>query len=130
MSSEPSREYAGGCMCGAVRYRISAEPIMTRACWCRDCQYFGAGSGTVNVVFPRAAVIVSGELSDFRSIADSGNVMHRRSNRPRRFGPPRHPLGHVSTPPCPELRRNRRPLHETVNLSHPQPLQLATCKQK
>jgi hypothetical protein len=78
MSSETGQEYTGGCMCGAVRYRIGAEPLMTRTCWCRDCQYLGAGSGTVNVVFPKAAVIVSGELRDYRSIAASGNVMHRR----------------------------------------------------
>jgi len=78
MSSDPRPEFTGGCMCGAVRYRVSAEPLMTRACWCRDCQYLGAGSGTVNIVFLKAAVRVSGELSDYRSIAASGNVMHRR----------------------------------------------------
>jgi hypothetical protein len=70
-------DFTGGCLCGAVRYRIGAEPIMTRVCWCRDCQYFAAGSGTVNVVFPKSALIVSGELRDFRSIAASANVMHR-----------------------------------------------------
>ena len=37
----------GGCRCGAVRYRIEAETITTRRCWCRDCQFIGAGSGTV-----------------------------------------------------------------------------------
>ena len=37
----------GGCRCGAVRYRIEAETITTRHCWCRDCQFIGAGSGTV-----------------------------------------------------------------------------------
>jgi hypothetical protein len=68
----------GGCLCRAVRYEISAEPIVTRACWCRLCQYLGAGSGTVNVCFPSSAIAVHGELRDYRSIADSGNVMHRR----------------------------------------------------
>ena len=68
----------GGCLCGKVRYRIAAAPIVTRVCWCRLCQYLGAGSGTVNVCFPSAALQVSGELSDYSSIADSGNVMHRR----------------------------------------------------
>lgn len=42
----------GGCRCGAVRYTVTAEPIATRVCWCRDCQYFAAGSATVNVIFP------------------------------------------------------------------------------
>ena len=41
----------GGCRCGSVRYRIDAEPLFARHCWCRDCQYIGAGSGTVNVFF-------------------------------------------------------------------------------
>jgi hypothetical protein len=68
----------GGCLCKSVRYRITAEPIITRTCWCRLCQYLAAGNATVNVVFPLGAVGIEGELQDYRSVADSGNVMHRR----------------------------------------------------
>src|SRR5665213_119914 len=68
----------GGCLCKAVRYSISAEPIITRVCWCRLCQYIGAGSATVNACFPKDALLVSGDLRDYSSVADSGNVMHRR----------------------------------------------------
>ncbi|MCC7016640.1 MAG: GFA family protein [Rhodospirillales bacterium] len=68
----------GGCLCKAMRYRITAQPIVTRTCWCRVCQYFGAGGATVNACFPAEAVTFEGELRDFSSIADSGNVMHRR----------------------------------------------------
>jgi hypothetical protein len=68
----------GGCLCGAVRYKISAAPIVTRICWCRLCQYLGAGSGTVNTCFPTEAVTIQGELGDFQSVADSGSKMHRR----------------------------------------------------
>jgi hypothetical protein len=68
---------AGGCLCRSVRYTFAAVPIVTRACWCRLCQYLGAGSATVNVAFPSASRQVSGELRDYRSVADSGNVMHR-----------------------------------------------------
>ena len=68
----------GGCLCRAVRFTASAEPIATRMCWCRDCQYFAAGSATVNLVFPAAAVTVTGSLREFTSIADSGNRMHRQ----------------------------------------------------
>ena len=53
-------------------------PIVTRVCWCRLCQYLGAGSGTVNTCFTRESVIIKGALSDFASIAESGNKMHRR----------------------------------------------------
>lgn len=68
----------GGCLCGQVRFELSAEPIAMRLCWCRDCQYLAAGNATVNVVFPSAALQVRGELRDYQSVADSGNRMHRR----------------------------------------------------
>ncbi|GIK96607.1 MAG: aldehyde-activating protein [Alphaproteobacteria bacterium] len=71
-------EITGGCLCGAVRYRVAAQPITTRTCWCRLCQYIGAGTATVNVCFPSDAVAVTGETKDYCSVADSGNVMHRR----------------------------------------------------
>jgi hypothetical protein len=32
----------------------------------------------VNTCFPSAAIHISGSLQDYRSVADSGNVMHRR----------------------------------------------------
>jgi hypothetical protein len=67
----------GGCLCKAVRYEASAAPIVTRQCWCRLCQYLGAGSSTVNVCFPSDAVTFHGELRDYRSVADSSNVMVR-----------------------------------------------------
>lgn len=71
-------ELTGGCLCKAVRYSIDAEPLVTRVCWCRVCQYIGAGSATVNTCFPSSALKVSGELRDFSMVADSGNVSHRR----------------------------------------------------
>ena len=67
---------AGGCWCRAVRFEIDAEaPLAVRQCWCRVCQYLG---GMVGAAFPKAAVTVSGPLTDYVSRADSGSVMHRR----------------------------------------------------
>jgi hypothetical protein len=68
----------GGCLCRAIRYEMSAAPIVTRVCWCRVCQFIGAGSGTVNTCFPSAALTLHGEPRVYQSVADSGNVMHRR----------------------------------------------------
>lgn len=28
----------GGCLCGALRYRVKAEPVRGSACHCRNCQ--------------------------------------------------------------------------------------------
>ncbi|HTR00543.1 MAG TPA: GFA family protein [Candidatus Acidoferrum sp.] len=67
----------GGCYCGAVRYEVSAEPLMVRMCWCKVCQKLAAGSPTVNMVVPKAAVKVTGKLQDHAALADSGNHMHR-----------------------------------------------------
>jgi hypothetical protein len=67
----------GGCLCKAVRYEARAEPIVTRQCWCRLCQYVGAGSSTVNVAFETRHVTFTGGLKTFASIADSGSKLHR-----------------------------------------------------
>ena len=66
----------GGCLCKAVRYRATEGPILARACWCRACQYIGAGSSTVNAMFKTDAVAIDGELREYVTVADSGNVMH------------------------------------------------------
>ncbi len=67
----------GGCLCGAVRFTMDAEPLAARTCWCRLCQYLGAGSATVNVAFPADKLAVDGEIRWHKSIADSGNHMQR-----------------------------------------------------
>jgi len=77
--SEPSvaLPITGGCLCKAVRYSASAAPIVTRQCWCRLCQYLGAGSSTVNVAFETKHVTFTGEVKTFASTADSGNLLRR-----------------------------------------------------
>lgn len=36
----------GGCACGAIRYEVTAEPIVTFNCHCRDCQKTTGGGYT------------------------------------------------------------------------------------
>ncbi|MFA5984948.1 MAG: GFA family protein [Methylococcaceae bacterium] len=70
-------ERSGRCLCGAVHYKLTAEPVASRICWCSDCQHIAA-NGTVNVLVPSAALEISGTLSEYLSIADSGNQIQRR----------------------------------------------------
>ena len=69
--------HSAGCLCGAGRIAIEAEPLAARQCWCRLCQYLGVGTATVNVCFPSEAVTTTGEIRWHESVADSGNRMRR-----------------------------------------------------
>ena len=46
MSNDRSGE--GGCLCGAIRYRVSGQPVATTLCHCRSCR---RASGGVNVAW-------------------------------------------------------------------------------
>lgn len=70
-------ERTGRCLCGQVQYRITAEPLISRLCWCRDCQHL-AGNGTANAIFPSESLHVSGSTAAYTSNADSGNRIMRR----------------------------------------------------
>ncbi len=70
--------HKGRCLCGAVSFSVAADPVALRTCWCRQCQYIGAGSATVNAVFPSEALEVEGETTAIQGMADSGSAMTRR----------------------------------------------------
>lgn len=69
--------HGAGCLCGAVRFTIDAEPLAARTCWCRLCQYLGAGTATANICFPADKVRWTGEIRYHDAVADSGNVLRR-----------------------------------------------------
>lgn len=69
--------YEGGCACGAVRYRISTEPLIAGHCQCRDCQRM-TGTGHASMIgFPEAAVQIVGVLKFHDAKADSGSTASR-----------------------------------------------------
>lgn len=55
MAGMPEEE-AGGCRCGAVRYRLTRRPICVNGCHCRDCQKLGGGAFAINLMVEAAAV--------------------------------------------------------------------------
>jgi len=44
----------GGCLCGAVRYRVSGEPLATTLCHCRSCRRASGGTNVAWAVFDRS----------------------------------------------------------------------------
>ena len=69
--------FSGRCLCGDVSYRITADPVVSRICWCRDCQRI-ASNGTVNAIFPTPAIAISGTPAEYLRPADSGHQVRRR----------------------------------------------------
>lgn len=70
-------ERTGRCLCGAVSFKITGEPMAARVCWCRDCQHLAA-NGTVNFLIPTDSLVVSGEFAEHIKVADSGNEITRQ----------------------------------------------------
>lgn len=68
----------GGCLCGAVRYEISAPITDLRACYCTHCQKASGAHGTVGAIVPTAAFrITKGAPKHYADTADSGRTLKR-----------------------------------------------------
>lgn len=68
----------GGCLCGAVRYRSSAEPLMTVICQCSHCQRTSGSPYSVMLAMPQDSLEFDGALSTYDDTGTSGQVVHRR----------------------------------------------------
>jgi hypothetical protein len=53
--SEPSLE--GGCQCGAVRYRVTGEPVMAAICHCAMCRRANAAPAVAWAMFEESQVV-------------------------------------------------------------------------
>lgn len=63
----------GGCHCGALRYQLSAAPLMIYNCHCTNCQKITGSAFTVAATVPEAALaFVTGAPARFEWKADSG----------------------------------------------------------
>jgi hypothetical protein len=69
---------AGGCICGALRYEVTAPPARVTVCHCRWCQKATGSAYMVEPVFDRAALRVTRgtpAVYDHRS-EGSGKLVH------------------------------------------------------
>ncbi len=73
-----SREATGGCLCGAIRYRVALPNEELRACHCTHCQKASGAGGSVNAIVPASAVtFVKGTPKRYADTAQSGNKLYR-----------------------------------------------------
>ena len=64
---------AGGCACGAVRYRLTSGPMFVHCCHCRDCQRQTGSAFVINALIEADRVeLVQGEPRPIRVPTDSG----------------------------------------------------------
>lgn len=60
-------KFQGGCLCNAVRYKISAEPLNQRVCHCRECQKSIGSTFNARILMRIEDVIITGPISIFHS---------------------------------------------------------------
>ena len=78
MSGPPNGEVAGGCLCGAVRYRARTAAARMMVCHCRACQKQAGSAFSVLFVVARDAIDITGAMSVFEQVGeDSGQPVQR-----------------------------------------------------
>ncbi|MBE0614974.1 MAG: GFA family protein [Burkholderiales bacterium] len=68
----------GGCLCGNIRYSVSAPVEKIIACHCTHCQKASGAGASHNAVVPSSAVsFTAGKPRLFADTAQSGNILNR-----------------------------------------------------
>ena len=62
----------GGCACGAVRYELTATPLIVHACHCRNCQRLTGSAFVINLWIEQQFVEASSAPKSFRLAGGSG----------------------------------------------------------
>ena len=71
--------FSGGCLCGALRYRVDGKPLYAGHCYCCDCRK-ASGSGFIPFIGVAGTdVTFSGKTLTYRSKARNGGDTDRNS---------------------------------------------------
>jgi len=68
----------GGCLCGSVRYTVATPPKSVSLCHCRSCRKQSGSNRSLNWLVPDDALVITGELSTYRDVGDSGKPVLRQ----------------------------------------------------
>jgi hypothetical protein len=68
-----ANDLAGGCACGAVRYRLGSAPMFVHCCHCRDCQRQTGSAFVINALIETDRIaLLSGDPEPVPVPTDSG----------------------------------------------------------
>src|SRR5918999_1187460 len=71
----------GGCACGAVRYRLTSEPMFVHCCHCRDCQRQTGSAFVINALIETDRMALRfvrvGTLDDPTALAPDVHIFTR-----------------------------------------------------
>jgi len=80
MPNLPSFPVEGGCICGAIRYRLSAPPLGVYNCHCKDCQRSAGSAFSSSMIVNRETLtVIAGETDTYNKTAQSGRVVRQHS---------------------------------------------------
>ena len=72
----PAFPIEGGCVCGAIRYRLNAAPLSLSACHCKRCQSYSGGAYSMSMPALRKDFeILQGVATEYNEPADSGRTL-------------------------------------------------------
>ena len=69
--------YHGGCLCGAIRYRVADEPLTLYACHCTDCQRRTGSAFALSMVVLKSELhLLQGEPRGYTVTLSDGRQKH------------------------------------------------------
>ena len=68
-------QFSGHCLCGAVQFQCSAEPMFQANCHCDDCRRSGGGVYASLAFVDASALAISGKTHTHQHLSDTGNTI-------------------------------------------------------
>ena len=67
--------HEGGCLCGDIRYTVTADPLRVTICHCRFCQKSTGGPYLVEPIFQKSDVVINqGTPSEYEHISEGSGL--------------------------------------------------------
>lgn len=71
--NEETTEHEGGCLCGAIRYKVIGKPIIVAHCHCEDCQRSSGAGHTTGAMYPTDKFKLTGNIAEHTLTSETGS---------------------------------------------------------